>query len=176
MSRSLTYRYENVGKSFDTDDNIATQLSTALFSKLKVFSAVTSLRSLSRPPPPLHSTISSPYLPNSRQCWLQPIARQHVWTARCICVRPHCACRIVAANALRFHALVGDHLLRGRAALVEDVIKRDANGYCVSHVGHEVGTGHAQRDGGVIDVVDEVMDAWRGKVHEAVDGGLGGGA
>ena len=132
--------------------------------------------SLSRPPPSLHPTIPTLQLPYPRQRGLQPIARQHVRTACRICIRPHGTRRVIAANALGLHALVGYHLLRGRAALVEDIIERNANGYRVSHMSHEVRAGHTKRDSGVVDIVDEVVDAWRGKVHEAMDGGLGGGA
>ena len=167
---------KKAGKASTQRNNVAPQLSTTLLSNFEIPPAVPSHTIISRPPPSLHSTISALYLPCSRQSRPQSVACQHVWAACRICVGPHGTRRIVAANALRFHALVGYHLLRGRAALVEDIIERDANGYRVSHMGHEVRTGYAKRDSGIINVVDEVMDARRGEVHKAVDGGLGGGA
>ncbi len=65
--------------------------------------------------------------------------------------------------------MIGSDFLRRGAFLVEDVVEGDADGDGVADVGDKVGAGDAEGDGGVVDVVDEVVHGWRGEVHESVD-------
>lgn len=77
---------------------------------------------------------------------------------------------------MEFCWLVRRDLLRRRAPLVEDVVQCDPNGYSVADMRDEIWARDAERDGGIVDVVDEVVHGGRGEVHEAVDLGLGCGA
>lgn len=80
--------------------------------------------------------------------------------------------RIIVTHALWLAWLIGRHLLRRRAFLVEDVVQAYTNGDGVSHMGDQIRALDAQRQGRVVDVVDKIVHFWGFEVHVAVDGSL----
>lgn len=76
---------------------------------------------------------------------------------------------LITTDTLQLAFLIRRHLLRRRAFLVEDVVEADTDGDGIADVGDEIGAGYTEGDGGVVDVVDEVVHVWRWKVHEAMD-------
>jgi len=70
---------------------------------------------------------------------------------------------------LQFARLIGSDFLCRRALFVEDVVEGDADGDGVADMGGEVWAGDTERDGGVVDGVDEVVHGRCGEVHESVN-------
>lgn len=76
---------------------------------------------------------------------------------------------LITTDPLQLTLLIRRHLLRRRAFLVEDVVEADTDGDGIADVGDEIRSGDTEGDGGVVDVVDEIVHVWRWKVHEAMD-------
>lgn len=82
----------------------------------------------------------------------------------------------IRTNTLQPTRLILSNLLLGRTPLIKDIIDPDPDGNGVADVGDEIGPLDAEREGGVVDGVDEVVHFGRFEIHEAVDLGLRGGA